>query len=185
MGSNSASLRRHVLDARFAWAHDGRGTALARARRWAEALGAHERALAIDPHDVAAHIGRGSALGDFGRVEDALRAFERDIELQSELARAHDAELALFLVPSQQELAAGASPDHEEIARWSTANGIDSLRGLEPMQIAMNEGRRPYFGIDIHWTRAGNEVAAAEIAKYVREKRAIHDGKGAANAAPR
>ncbi len=116
---------------------------------------------------------------------DRKRVFFHLIERMNDLARAHDAELALFLIPSQQELADGASPDHDEIARWSAANGIDSIRGLEPMQRAIHEGRRPYFNVDIHWTRAGHEIAAAEIAKYVREKRAIRDSKGAANAAPR
>ncbi len=103
---------------------------------------------------------------------DCKKVFFHLVEKMDALAAANGAELALFLIPSQQELADGKSADHDEIASWSAKQGIDCVRALEPMRRAMDEGRRPYFNVDIHWTKAGHEVAAEALGKYLREKRA-------------
>jgi hypothetical protein len=102
---------------------------------------------------------------------DCKTVFFHLVEKMDALASANGAEFALFLIPSQQEVAARKSDDLEHIAGWAAEHGIDCVHALEPMVRAADEGRKPYFSVDIHWTRAGHEVAAATLGKYLHAKR--------------
>ena len=60
--------------------HAGRGDALSRLGRHAEALEAYGRAVEIDQGNVLAHAGRGGALSRLGRHAEALEAYGRAAE---------------------------------------------------------------------------------------------------------
>src|SRR6266702_480697 len=66
------------------------GNAHYRARRYAEALEAYERAIALDPQDAFFHYHRGNALRRLKRYEEALVSFEQAIELDPNLAYAYN-----------------------------------------------------------------------------------------------
>jgi hypothetical protein len=87
-----------------------------------------------------------------------------------EFTATHRIDIAVFLIPKKEEVGAGVSADQDEIAGWCDGHAIGCIRGLEPMRRAMAAGLRPYFEADIHWTRAGHDVAAAETTKFLREK---------------
>ncbi|MFN0241951.1 MAG: hypothetical protein ACKVWV_03590 [Planctomycetota bacterium] len=102
---------------------------------------------------------------------DRQRVLTDMLGRMKDLVAANGVELALFLIPSKEEVAAKASANQDEVTRWCAENNVDCIRGLEPMCRAAAEGRRPYFDVDIHWTKAGHDVAAAEIRKFLRMKR--------------
>jgi Flp pilus assembly protein TadD len=69
----------------------------ARARRWQEALGAIDCALAFTPTDARAHNNRGVILTELGRRDEALAAYREAIRLEPAFAKAHnDLGLALY-----------------------------------------------------------------------------------------
>ena len=65
------------------------GNAHYRARRYAEALEAYERAIALDPQDAFFHYHRGNALRRLKRYEEALVSFEQAIQLHPNDASSH------------------------------------------------------------------------------------------------
>jgi hypothetical protein len=73
----------------FAEAHANRGNALQGLRRFAEALTACDRAVALRPDFATAHCNRGNALHELGRFEEALAACDRAIALRPDFAAAH------------------------------------------------------------------------------------------------
>lgn len=115
---------------------------------------------------------------------DRKRVFYDVVGRMNDLAKAHGAEPGLFLIPSQQEIAQRKAEHHEDILRWAAEQHIDCFSGLEPMVKATDEGKKPYFEIDIHWTKAGHQVAGAIVADYVHKKRAAHDAKTAKSSPP-
>jgi ABC-type phosphate transport system substrate-binding protein len=66
----------------------GRGTAFANLDRNQEALSSLNRALEMDPNNVAAWIGKGNVLAQLGQLDEALFCFDKAIELNSSIAAA-------------------------------------------------------------------------------------------------
>jgi tetratricopeptide (TPR) repeat protein len=64
--------------------------ALQMAARFAEALPAYERAIALKPDYAEAHNGRGIALANMHRSIEALASFDKAIALKPEYAEAHN-----------------------------------------------------------------------------------------------
>jgi ABC-type phosphate transport system substrate-binding protein/tetratricopeptide (TPR) repeat protein len=65
-----------------------RGTALINLGRTDEALSSLNRALEMDPDDLAAWIGKGNVLAQMGQLDEALFCFDKAIELNPNVAAA-------------------------------------------------------------------------------------------------
>jgi hypothetical protein len=66
-----------------------RGVALAEMERFDEALTAHERALAIEPHVLGARVNRGNALLKLGRLNEALDNYTAALAIEPDNADAN------------------------------------------------------------------------------------------------
>ncbi len=77
------------LRALFSTALSNHGNALGRLGRHEEAVAAHQRAIAAQPHSAAAHANLGISLRDQGRMDEAVAAHEKAIAAQPDFARAH------------------------------------------------------------------------------------------------
>ena len=93
------------IDARYAPAYAGMGTALFGAQRYDEALQAMQQALALepDPEFAPAYAGMGIALFQWERYEEAVTALEQAIALQPELP-VMGSSLHVFLGRALQEV---------------------------------------------------------------------------------
>ena len=74
-----------------------------------------------------------------------------------------DRRLVVLMIPTRDEVSAGAAPMHERITAWADARGIATCPLLAPLVAATAAGERCYFATDIHWTAAGHRIAAAEL----------------------
>ena len=68
---------------------NNRGLALAKLKRFTEALASYDQALAVQPNFGDAHNNRGNALTALMRFEDALASFDRAIAARPDSADAH------------------------------------------------------------------------------------------------
>ena len=85
------------------------------------------------------------------------------------MMRAEGREFALVLVPTREDLKAGASKAEEPILRFCKESGLRCLALLDRFVKERGAGARLYFDNDIHWTRAGHRVAADEIGRFITE----------------
>ena len=76
----------------------------------------------------------------------------------------------------QALLAARDEPDDDRwvlrgpnrrLTQLAEAHRIPVLDLLPPMRDAAEAGRRLYFGVDVHWSAAGHEVAARSVAEFL------------------
>ena len=70
-------------------AHFNMGLALARKRRFDEAMGHYEEALSIQPKYTLAHNNLGNALLESGRIDESLPHFSKALEIDPDYADAH------------------------------------------------------------------------------------------------
>ncbi|HEX6484536.1 MAG TPA: tetratricopeptide repeat protein [Ktedonobacteraceae bacterium] len=76
--------------------------------RYAEALAAVERALALDETSKEAWYAKGTFLGMLGRYDEALEAFEHALELNEQYAAAWDGKAWVLGIQGKKEEALAA-----------------------------------------------------------------------------
>jgi hypothetical protein len=59
-------------------------------------------------------------------------------------------------------------PD-ERLARFASENGIPFLPLAPALRRSTASGRPPYWSSDVHWNAVGHDLAAEQIARFVRE----------------
>ena len=118
----------------------------------------------------------------FRRLEDAdrnaLKLADKKAALGALLARVRSsaagvhAKVGLVLIPTAADAASGESATHVWVRQWCAAHEFPSLSLLDPLHASVKRGERPYFDVDIHWTKTGHRVAAQAITPFVAKLRA-------------
>jgi len=91
--------------------------------------------------------------------------------------------LLVVLIPSKENVA-GESPDGGSvIEEYCRQKSINCASLLDAFRRAASPGVRLYFNVDMHWTKQGHKLAAAEILKNVRSMRETRPALAAASIA--
>lgn len=69
------------------------------------------------------------------------------------------------------DLASNVGPTRDQFLEWSKSSRIEFLDLTEPLQVAANAGRLPWFWGDTHWNALGHDVAANAVAEWIRRLR--------------
>ena len=108
------------------------------------------------------------------------------IETLSEARRLSEANAARFLlvyIPRKYTVYADlveAPPDspmhdwqlvnlHDALGDWARETGTDYVDLVAPLRAAARAGDSPYFVDDVHWNSRGHEIAAEQVAAFIRE----------------
>ncbi len=102
-----------------------------------------------------------------------LRVFFDVLARIKTVAEEAGAHLNLVLIPTSSGVAEGDSEIHERILSRTEAMGIETRSLLPPLKEALDDGRSPYFDVDIHWNRTGHRVVADTLIEQVRRRRRL------------
>jgi hypothetical protein len=87
----------------------------------------------------------------------------------NDMMRAAGGDFAMILIPTAEEVSRGSSTTQEPIVRFCEARAMHCLQLLNRFARERASGARVYFDADIHWTRVGHEIAAAEIGAFLSQ----------------
>jgi GDSL-like Lipase/Acylhydrolase family len=100
-----------------------------------------------------------------GRYEILSRLVTR----MHDTMKAGGGDFAMVLIPTAEEVSRGSSKTQEPIVRFCEARALRCLQLLSRFARERASGARVYFDADIHWTRVGHDIAAAEIGDFLSE----------------
>ena len=120
-------------------AHYEKGFALARLKRYDEAVRCYDEAIALKPDDVASHIARGIALRFLRKHDEAIRCFDEAIQLKPDVVTTyrekgitlaqigrHDMAVGCFetaRIPETRQRTHAHSPGHNADQPWQVRRG--------------------------------------------------------------
>ena len=123
-------------------AHSNLGNALLAMGRLDEAVGAHERALALDPQYAEAQTNLGNCYFDQGQIDLALEHYRRAMELEPRAANLHDNFIyALSFHPDY-----AAEEILEECRRWDELHASQLKNDWRVHENEPSSGRRLRIG---------------------------------------
>lgn len=83
------------------------------------------------------------------------------------LLRGTGSDLVLVAIPTFRDVTSGASKSASWVLEICTQENLRCLSLVEYLVQAAAAGERPYFDVDIHWTRKGHEIAARAIEEFL------------------
>lgn len=109
-----------------------------------------------------------SHLKSFGDTCPKYEVFFHLLDRISALAKSRQIHFALALIPTDSEISTGVSESQVPIMKYCAEKGIPCLQLLDAMKAGQDQGAKPYFNANIHWTKGGHRIAAREIETFLR-----------------
>ncbi len=115
---------------------------------------------------------------ELGQLQEAERNAVPEVESRAVMAdmlrrveavvRAAGARTAIVAIPTREQAAAAASPDHAWMAARCGALGVPFLSLTEALAAKSDSGEPAYFERDIHLTRTGHQLVARPLVSFLR-----------------